>query len=214
VLTATTLGLTVLFTATRLIGNGPLDALRRDPAALGHGQLWRLLSPVLVQSDASLVSIVGVFVLCAVIGAFAEQRLTRRRWLALYLVGALTGHAIGEAFQPLQGGTSVAFAGILGGLGAYALLGRDPALRRWRWHAVAAIPLSILDTALGDIHGVPYLAGLALGLLWIIRDGGASSGNDARNSANGAAYGLEIRAANDGADDPGARHRSPVATVV
>jgi hypothetical protein len=207
VLTTATLGLTAVLTAARLFGNGPLDALRRDPGALGHGQVWRLLSPVLVQSDTSVLSVLGVFALCAVIGAFAEQRLPRRRWLALYLCGALAGHAIGEAFQPLQGGTSVAFAGILGGLGAYALLGRDPAVRRWRVHAAVAIPLSILDTALGDIHGVPYLVGLGLGLMWIRRD-------DARASANGVADGLQVRAAHDRSDDPGARDRTPVAAVV
>ncbi len=72
--------------------------------------------------------------------------------------GRWAGHAVGEAFQPLAGGTSVAFVGILGGLGAYALLDRDPALRKFKLQATVAIPLAVLDTALGDIHGVPYLA--------------------------------------------------------
>jgi hypothetical protein len=34
-----------------------------------------------------------------------------------------------------------------------------------------AIPLAILDTALGDIRGLPFLAGLALATLWLVRDG-------------------------------------------
>lgn len=64
----------------------------------------------------------------------------------------------------------MAFVGILGGLGAYALLDRDPALRKFKLQATVAIPLALLDTALGDIHGVPYLAGLSLGLIWAVRD--------------------------------------------
>ena len=173
ILTSITVGLTAIVTATRLLGDGPLDALRRDPGALGHGQLWRLLSPVLVQSDAGLLNVLLVLVLCAGIGAVAEQLLTRRRWLALYLVGALVGHAIGDAFQPLEGGTSVAFVGILGGLAAYSLVGGVPQLQRFRLQAAAAIPLAVLDTVLGDIHGLPYLAGLALATAWLVRDGSA-----------------------------------------
>ncbi len=45
--------------------------------------------------------------------------------LLLYLLGALVGHGIGETFQPHQSGMSVAFAGILGGIGPRVLLGHD-----------------------------------------------------------------------------------------
>ena len=173
ILTLITLGLTAILTATRLLGSGPLDALRRDPAALSHGELWRLISPVLVQSDQGLLNVVLVFATCAAIGAIGEQFLTRRRWLALYLLGALLGHAIGEVFQPLEGGTSVAFVGILGGLAAYSLVGGVPALQRVKLQAAVAIPLAVLDTVLGDIHGLPYVAGLALATEWLVRDGSA-----------------------------------------
>lgn len=36
------------------------------------------------------------------------------------------------------------------------------------------IPLAVLDTALGDLHGVPYLLGLALGTAWAL--GGVPAG--------------------------------------
>lgn len=170
ILTLITVGLTSILTATRLLGSGPLDALRRDPAALGHGELWRLISPVLVQSDQGLRNVVLVLVVCAAIGAVGEQFLSRPRWLALYLVGALVGHAIGHVFQPLEGGTSVAFVGILGGLAAYSLVGGVPEPQRVRLQAAVAIPLAVLDTVLGDIHGLPYLAGLTLATAWLVRD--------------------------------------------
>lgn len=165
ILTTVTLGLTVAGTATRLFGDGMLDAVRRDPSALGHGEVWRVVSPVLVQSDHSVFAVVAVFVLCAVVGVVGEQVLSRPRWIALYLAGALAGHGIGEAFQPHQGGTSVAFFGVLGGLAALALRGDESDLRRWRSRAAVAVPLALLDTALGDIHGVAFLAGLLIGWL-------------------------------------------------
>jgi hypothetical protein len=168
ILTLATLGPTVVLTATRLFTEGPLDALRRDPSALGHGQVWRLISPVLVQSDSGVTSVVLVFAVCAAIGIYAERFFSPLGWLTLYLVGALSGHALGEAFQPYGGGTSVAFVGILGGLAAFSLLGADPRLARWWRQAALMIGLAVLDTALGDIHGVPYLLGLALGTAWVL----------------------------------------------
>jgi hypothetical protein len=170
VLTVVTLGATVLSTATRLFGEAPVHALRRDPAALYHGEVWRLVSPVLMQTDERVINVVLVFAGCAAIGVFAERVLTRARWITLYVCGALAGHGVGEAFQPLQGGTSVAFVGILGGLGAMAVFATDPALRRFRPHALAGIPLAALDTALGDIHGAPYLVCFAIGAVWVHRD--------------------------------------------
>jgi rhomboid protease GluP len=170
ILTTVTLALTAAVTASRLAGPGLVDALRRDPSALRSGQLWRLLSPVLVQTDRSALVVVGVLVAAAVVGAVAEQLFAPRRWIALYLVGALVGHGLGEVVQPLQGGTSVAFAALLGGLAAYALRrrGRVPAVLRIE--AAVAIPLAVADTLARDIHGLPFLAGLALTVLWLYRD--------------------------------------------
>jgi hypothetical protein len=130
ILTLATLGPTALLTSTRLFTDGPLDALRRDPSALGHDQVWRLVSPILVQSDKGITSVVLVFAVCAAIGIYAERFFSPGRWLTLYLVGALSGHSLGEAFQPLEGGISVAFVGILGGLAAYSLLNVDEDLQR------------------------------------------------------------------------------------
>ena len=169
VLTAIALTATLLGTLTRLFGPAMFDSLARDPTELGHGQLWRLLTPVLVQSDHSPLAIIGVFILCAVIGVTGEWLLPRSEWLALYLLGALAGHGIGETFQPHQSGTSVAFVGILGGLGARILLDHDPRLKFWRIRFAALIPLAILDTALRDIHGAPFLIGLAAGSAFELR---------------------------------------------
>jgi rhomboid protease GluP len=170
ILTAVTLGLTAAVTATRFAGTGVLHALWRDPSGLEHGQVWRLLTPVLVQSDPGW-TVVKVIVLCAVVGAAGERVFSRGQWISLYLVGALAGHSIGEVFQPHQGGTSVAFAGVLGGLAAVALLRGDAVKPVLRVEAAVCIPLAILDTVIGDIHGLPFLGGLSLASVWLVRDG-------------------------------------------
>jgi hypothetical protein len=159
ILTIVTLTATAGLTSTRFWTPEVGDALRRDPDELRSGQIWRLLSPVLVQSDRSVLVVLAVFALCAAIGMVGEQVFSPQRWIALYLVGALVGHGIGELFQPREGGTSVAFMGILGGLAAYALRSNSVPTPL-RVEAALAIPLAILDTVLGDIHGLPFLAGL------------------------------------------------------
>jgi rhomboid protease GluP len=174
VLTIVTLGLTAVVTLTRLGGDGVVDALRRDPDRLLDGQLWRLVTPVLVQTDRSWLVVVGTWVVCAAVGTLAEQLVTRRWWLTSYLVGALVGHGIGEVFQPHQGGTSVAYAGLLGGVAAIALRSGDRLPVQVRAWAVILAVASVVDTVVRDIHGLPYLAGLLLtmlpGLHGVLRD--------------------------------------------
>jgi membrane associated rhomboid family serine protease len=103
----------------QLLDPAVLDALRRDPAALGRGEWWRVLSPLLVQSDGG-AQIVGNLVFLAIIGYFAEQRFGRARWLVLYLIGGIVGEAAGYAFEPHGAGNSIAIFGLVGGLLAAA----------------------------------------------------------------------------------------------
>lgn len=161
VLTAATLGLTAAITATRTCGDGVVHALRRDPDRLLEGQVWRVITPVWVQTDRSWLVVVAVFVLCAAVGSVAEQIFTRRHWIVLYLLGVIVGHGIGEVLQPRQGGTSVAFAGVLGGLSAVALL-RRTVPTPLRVEAVVLTLAAVFDTAIRDIHGAPLLVGLAV----------------------------------------------------
>jgi rhomboid protease GluP len=106
-------------------------ALWRDPHALAAGQVWRLVSPLLVQYDAWW-QIITVFAPVAGIGTVAERLYGRGRWLLLYLAGGVLGHAVGAARQPYDAGASVAGAGLLGAVCAWLLSPAGPRLARVR----------------------------------------------------------------------------------
>jgi membrane associated rhomboid family serine protease len=91
-------------------------ALRRDGPAISSGEIWRLLSSLLVQDGGAIGTIFNLAGL-VVIGIAAERRLGRPRWMLAYLVGGLTGELVGWAgWQPIGAGNSVAVCGLAGAL--------------------------------------------------------------------------------------------------
>jgi hypothetical protein len=149
----------VCTTLYHLGATGLFHAVRRDPDALASGQLWRVISPVLVQPDP-WVDVIGLAVLAAVVGVAAEQLFGTTRWTVLFLAGALAGHVIGEWWQPFSGGVSVGFCGPLGALAVYAVVSlRGPRLVGPVIVLVAAVVLTVMT----DIHGPAILAGAVVG---------------------------------------------------
>jgi rhomboid protease GluP len=145
------------------------SSLRRDPDALLHGEVWRLLSPVLIQADAlehdGWWRALAVLVMVAAILSVAERNFGARRSLILYGVGALVGHGVGELWQPYGSGCSVAGCGVLGGLAVWLLSARPLQLRVGAALVMAA---AIAATWFEDIHGPPVLAGAVFGR-WLLR---------------------------------------------
>ena len=70
----------VVLTSLRDVFPGIVTSLRRDPDGLRPGQLWRVVSPGLVQPDPVGTSI-AVFVMVAIDGVLAERTFQRRHWL-------------------------------------------------------------------------------------------------------------------------------------
>jgi len=141
------------------------STLRRDPWALLHGELWRLVSPVLVQADflqsEGRWRAIAVWGLVATILVIAERALGTRRSLLLYGVGALVGHGVGELWQPYGAGCSVAGCGVLGGIVGWLWRAKPLPLKIG---ATAWLTAAAVLTVLQDIHGPPLLAGACIGL--------------------------------------------------
>jgi hypothetical protein len=146
----------VCTTLYHLGADGLFRAVRRDPHALAAGQVWRVLSPVLVQPDDVLVVIL-LGVLAAVLGVAAERLFGTTRWAVLFLAGALAGHIVGEWWQPYSSGVSVGFCGPLGALAVHAILSfpRRPQLVG----PVVVLAGAVVLTVMTDIHGPAILAG-------------------------------------------------------
>jgi membrane associated rhomboid family serine protease len=158
-------------TALTLATNGlqivypPLVELwRRDPAALRHGELWRMITPLFVQSGGwpqILSNTLWAFLLTPL----AARRFGPLTFLALYFGGGLVGEIAGYAWAPYDAGSSVAISGLAGGLAVHVLNGEADAPRLIRIWAMAALLGSLLLTACRDLHGPSILFGAAIGLV-------------------------------------------------
>lgn len=163
--------LTPTVSMTLAAGQHPLllTSLRRDPQALLDGELWRLLSPVLIQADAldeggwwRLILIPGMVAIVIVVG---QRAFGAGRCSLLYALGAIVGHGVGALWAPYGAGCSVAGCGVLGGVAGWLLRARPLRVKLGAafWLAVGAIA-----TLLRDLHGPALLAG-ALAALWLAR---------------------------------------------
>ncbi len=164
VVTIVILAITVLVTALHAVVPGLLPALRRNPDALSMGEWWRLFTPLFVQADpwwATLSVFVGIFV----VGVAVERTYGRRDWLALYFGGGVVGELAGYAWQPHGSGTSVAGAGLLGGLSMWLLWRGNSVLLGVRIWGPIWLAVGVLLTLLHDIHGPPLLFGACLGAM-------------------------------------------------
>jgi membrane associated rhomboid family serine protease len=104
---------------------GAVPALERDPGGLRHGELWRLVTPLLVQT-LGWYQVVANLASLAVVGAAAEWVLGRRRWLASLAAGTAGGQLAAYAWHEPGGGSSIAICGLAGGLVATLLARRSP----------------------------------------------------------------------------------------
>jgi membrane associated rhomboid family serine protease len=145
VLTIAGLLLLSVFMGLQTVEPSVLAALRRDLPAVQAGEWWRLLSPLLVQSDG-WPQFAFNFAGLAILGAAIERRCGRWWWLALVLAGAAAGEAAGYAWDPHGAGSSVAVCGLLGGLLAFT----------WRHDRRDSWPLEF------SFYWMASLAGLAL----------------------------------------------------
>ncbi|HEV7713925.1 MAG TPA: rhomboid family intramembrane serine protease [Asanoa sp.] len=113
-----------------------LTSLQRTPA-IRDGEVWRLVTSLVVQDGGWFGTISNLFFLLLV-GSLAELTLRRWLWATCYLGFGLVAEGIALAWQPIGGGNSIAICGLAGAL-AVALLTRPlRASAAWRPDAIGS----------------------------------------------------------------------------
>lgn len=158
------LGLALLGTVLdRTVWPGLIDLV--DRGDLQKGEVWRVVTPLLVQTGP-LAAVVIVFVLTALVGWLAERWFGSARMAALYLGGGVVGNVLGSWWDPHGAGIAVGGCGVLGGFAVWWLrMRRSGPVTAGGWVLVIAVLLAFGR----DIFGVTLLAGALLGVV-VLRD--------------------------------------------
>ncbi|MEV6931408.1 rhomboid family intramembrane serine protease [Dactylosporangium sp. NPDC051485] len=160
VATMATFAVVAVFSLLQLtVAPGLFEALRRDRAAIADGQVWRLVTSVVVQ-DGGWPGTISNLVALAVLGTLAERLWGTGRWLGIALAVQVLGGLWGLVAQPVGAGTSLVDFGLGASLAAAAvLLGTEP---RSRGPAAVSLACAVALLVLGDIHGGAAVAGAAV----------------------------------------------------
>jgi hypothetical protein len=136
-----------------------------DPAGLRHGEVWRLVTPVLVQPGPWPLVLV-VFVLVALVGWPAERWFDSTRLVALCAAGIVGGSIAAAWWQPHDGGLVLAGCGVLGGFAVWWLrMRRSGPVTAGLWVVVIGLFLAVGH----QMVGVALLAGGLVGAV-VLRD--------------------------------------------
>jgi rhomboid protease GluP len=136
-----------------------LQNLERNWILISDGQVWRLLTSLVVQ-DGGVAGAIFNLVALAMIGFAAEKLWGGKRWIVIALSGALGAELWGKIVQPIGAGNSVAvfslaasiaIIAVLRGAGVHRLLG-----------LISLVGAAVL-LIIGDIHGAAAAIGAVLG---------------------------------------------------
>jgi membrane associated rhomboid family serine protease len=155
------------------VAHGLLGDLQRVSGELGDGQVWRLVTSLVVQDGGWAGTLFNLAEL-AVVGAVAERVWGPARWCAIWLVAGIGAQFWGMLVQPVGGGNSVATFGLAASLAVRALRVGD---RRARLCAAGCLAAGLVLLVGRDVHGGAVVLGAAVGLLLSsTRAGGTAAG--------------------------------------
>lgn len=160
VVTAVVFVVTALVNAVQLADPALLGRLERSNAAL-HGQPWRIVTSLFVQ-DGGVLGTASNLLFLAVIGACAEQVLSRKLWLVHYFGVGLLTELIALAWQPTGGGNSIAVCGLTGAV-ALAYRSGDARVPEFAVPATALWMGALIGTISTAAYIPAILGGVAVG---------------------------------------------------
>ncbi|MCQ4083632.1 rhomboid family intramembrane serine protease [Streptomyces sp. RB6PN25] len=131
----------------------------RSPAEL-HGERWRIVTALFVQ-DGGVLGTISNLGFLVVIGALAEQVLSRPRWLVHYFGVGMVSGLIGDLWQPVGAGNSIAICGLTGGA-ALALWRADIRLPSYTPQAILIWCGALLATLSHALYAPMIIAGVIL----------------------------------------------------
>jgi hypothetical protein len=134
VLTATAFTVAAVAAVVQYAVPAVVPALQRDPHGLVHGQWWRLVTPLLVQT-LGWYQVLTNLVTLALFGLISEWLLGRWRWMILFASGTLGGQVAAYVWHEPGGGDSIAICGLAAGVAIALLAGHVP-VPRLAAHAV------------------------------------------------------------------------------
>lgn len=140
-----------------------LPALERDWARIGSGQLWRLVTSVVVQDGGPLGLVFNLFCLTLVLVAAQRYWSAGRVWITFWVGAVLSNLAVGPVLEPVGGGNSMAVFALGSALVSNLLLSR-PDRRALLWAGVAIACMALMAAG-RDYHAVSCAIGLAAGLV-------------------------------------------------
>lgn len=140
---------------------GLLTALQRDMPLVADGQVWRLVTSLVVQDGGVAGTVFNFFALAVVAVAAQEYWPASRTWATFWLGGVAANLVVGPVLEPVGAGNSMATFVLGCALVTNAFLGRT------RRHAVPTALVAVACVAVVaaglDYHALPCLLGLAVG---------------------------------------------------
>ena len=150
------------------------------PAALGvkdntlilQGQVWRLITPIFLHSDQTILHILFNMYALLYIGSMVEKFYGRLRYLGLFILSGFAGNVISFMFSPNPSlGSSTSIFGLLGAVGVLIYQNRalfGPTARRALSQVIiiAVVNLIIGLTPGSGIDNWGHIGGLIGGTLF------------------------------------------------
>jgi membrane associated rhomboid family serine protease len=153
---------------------GLRDALQVDRHRIAGGQVWRLLTGVLVQNGGVAGTVFNLVTL-AVLGVIAELAFGRARWLVLAGAGTVVLSTMAAVTLPTEAGNSGVVFTLAGGVAVLAIrearrggdrrAGDAETAREARRAGFIVLGLGAVLLALGNGHGYAVLLGAVVGAL-------------------------------------------------
>jgi rhomboid protease GluP len=153
-----------------------LEDLERNWTLVAQGQVWRLLTSLVVQDGGAAGAIFNLVAL-AMIGFAAEQVWGAIRWAIIALTGALGRELWGKIVQPIGAGNSVAVFSLAASIAVVAVL-RAAGLQRLL--GIISLAGAAVLLIIGDIHGGAATIGGVLGAALAPAKGSPQGSSDSR----------------------------------